>query len=279
MSEWNRDTPWRQGHLLDHDAIEALGLTLPDLPVEQHAVVVASHDCDLAQSPHAEPLVEIIVGRMIERSDGNYTYAKTARKLHVQFSGNANFWGDLVATAKFSVPKSELCRFSPRTDAVLDAENRSIFQLWLASRYRRSAFPDEFEQRLKDSKLDAKISRVLKPHGESITGIFFDVDGGDEVKRDGPLDTYRLEIYVLYGDAPDPGAAAQIAETIATEIATAFEAKLISTKDGMWQQIELASCEAISEAALSYQSFRQLKRWRLDHLSLGAEPQQSTVTE
>lgn len=279
MLEWNRDTPWRQGHLLDYAAVKAVGLTNPGLLAEQHAVVVASHDCDLAQEPDKEPMVELIVGRVTERSDGNFTYAKVARKLHIQFSGSANFWVDFVAKDKVSVPKSVLGKFAPRADSLLNAENRSIFQMWLASRYRRSAFPDEFEKRLKDSKLDAKISGALKQCGESITGIFFDVDGGDEVKRNGPDDTYRLEIYVLYGDAPDPDSAAIIADEVTKKIEISFREKLTSPESGMWQQIELAACEAISEAAMSYQTFRQLKRWRLDHMSLAADPQQTTVAE
>lgn len=279
MSEWNRDIPWRQGHLLDRKAIEALGITIPGVHIEQYAVVVASHDCDLAQAPDAEPLVEVVVGRVTEHSDGNFTYAKTARKLHVQFRGETDFWAEITATDKAAVEKTKLILFKPRMDALLDAENRSILQMWLASRYRRSAFPDEFEQRLKDARLDAKISRTLKPYGESITGIFFDVDGGEEIQRNGADDTYRLDIYVLYGDAPDPDAAAVVANQIAEQITKAFAEKLINKETGMWQQIELASCEPISEAAMPYQTFRQLKRWRLDHMSLGADPQQPTAAE
>ncbi|MEG2254702.1 MAG: PTS fructose transporter subunit IIC, partial [Vagococcus sp.] len=53
-----------------------------------------------------------------------------------------------------------------------------------------------------------------------------------EVKRDGPLDTYRLEIYVLYGDAPDPDTAAAIAEQITMQIAKAFEEAEVFGKKG-----------------------------------------------
>lgn len=46
MAEWNRDTPWRQGHLLGNEAIEALKLR-SSVELDQMLVIVASHDCDL----------------------------------------------------------------------------------------------------------------------------------------------------------------------------------------------------------------------------------------
>ena len=82
MAEWNRDTPWRQGHLLGADATEALGLGHAGTP-DQTLVIVASHDCDLAQSPEGEPTIEVVVGRLVTEKDGNCTHAKNARKLQV----------------------------------------------------------------------------------------------------------------------------------------------------------------------------------------------------
>lgn len=79
MAEWNRDTPWRQGHLLGRDAIAALALD-HTTEHEHPLVIVASHDCDLAQAPEREPVVEVLVGSAVASGQGNYTHAKTARK-------------------------------------------------------------------------------------------------------------------------------------------------------------------------------------------------------
>ena len=195
MAEWNRDTPWRQGHLLGNDAIEALGLLHAVAP-DQTIVIVASHDCDLAQAPEGEPVVEVVVGCLVTDKDGNCTHAKNARKLHVEFAGAAVFWAEFEATAKLSIEKHAMNDFVPRPEAHLSPENHAIFQMWLASRYRRSAFPDEFERRLtsKEFKLHEKITKAVKPHGELIAGVFFDVDDGAEVTRDGPDDTYTLDM-------------------------------------------------------------------------------------
>ncbi|MFM2346455.1 MAG: hypothetical protein RL654_1208 [Pseudomonadota bacterium] len=278
MAEWNRYTPWRQGHLLGCDAIAALGLLQTSGP-ENTLVIVASHDCDLAQAPEGEPCIEIVIGRLVTDKDGNCTHAKNARKLHVEFAGVAACWAEFEATAKVAIDKLKLNNFEPRTDAHLSPENHAIFQMWLASRYRRSAFPDEFERRLmRETKLAEKIAKAVKPHGELIAGVFFDVDGGAEVTRNGPDDTYTLDITILHAADPDFDAAEKAAIAAAKAIQTAFQDKLLKpTKT--WQHIELNSCDAISESVLTYQQFKQLKRWRLDHISLAATPQQSVLAE
>lgn len=278
MAEWNRNTPWRQGHLLSQDAVTALGLCYAAAP-EQTVVIVSSHDCDLAQTPEEEPKIEVVIGCLVTDKDGNCTHAKNARKLHVEFVGGDTFWAEFKATAKHFVDKLRLNELEPRPGVHLTSENHTIFQMWLASRYRRSAFPDEFERRLvQKTKLAEKIAKAVKPHGELISGVFFDVDEGVEVMRIGPDDTYTLDIIILYAAAPDVDAAARAASQAVDAIQTAFKAKLLMSNQ-QWQYIELRFCDAISESVLSYQQFKQLKRWRLEHISLAADPQQSVLAE
>ena len=278
MAEWNRDTPWRQGQLLGKDAIEVLGLYHAAAP-DQTLVIVASHDCDIAQTPEGEPVVEVVVGRLVMDKNGTFTHAKTARILQVGFAGDPSFWAEFEATAKVCIDKLALNEFAPRSDAQMSPESHAIFQTWLASRYRRSAFPDEFERRLvKEFKLHEKIAKVVKPHGDLIAGVFFDVDEGTEITRDGPADTYTLDITILHVAEPDFDAAEKVAETAARAIEKAFKEKLFGpTKT--WQHIELRFCDPVSESVLTYQQFKQLKRWRLDHISLAAEPQHPLLAE
>jgi hypothetical protein len=279
VAEWNRDTPWRQGHLLGNDAIEALGLHHA-VASDQTLVIVASHDCDLAQALEGEPIVEVVVGLLVTDKDGNCTHAKNARKLHVEFAGAAVFWAEFEANAKRSIEKRGLNDFVPRPEAHLSPANHAIFQMWLASRYRRSAFPDEFERRLtsKEFKLHEKIAKAVKPHGELIAGVFFDVDEGAELNHDGPDDPYTLDITILHSADPDFDAAEKAADTAAKAIEKAFKDKLFHPTN-TWHHIELRSCEPVSESVLTYQQFKQLKRWRLEHVSLAAEPQQPVLAE
>ncbi len=277
MFEWNRDTSWRQGHLLDSKAIAAFQLTHTANP-EQTVVIVASHDCDLSQAPDRERNVEVLVGCIVAKGEGTFTHAKTARKLHVEFIGEGGFWAEFEAPSKVTIDKVKLNAFTPRSDSKLSPENRNTLQLWLASRYRRSAFPDEFEKRLKEETLAEKIARAVRPHGNLISGVFFDVDEGLEVKRVEPDDTYTLDIYVLHPDEPDYMTAKKAAEESVQKIQEAFNNRLLKpTKT--WKYIELRFCEVFSEAGLTYQQFKRLKRWQLDHLSLAHDPQHPVLTE
>jgi hypothetical protein len=85
MTEWSRETSWRQGNALTDETVDKFGLCDPQSP-EKTVVVVTPHDCDLAASPDREPDVEMIIGRLIEKADGNFTHAKTPRILHIEFT-------------------------------------------------------------------------------------------------------------------------------------------------------------------------------------------------
>ena len=279
MAEWTRETPWRQGHLLTDAAVKALTLVHPSYPSDT-VVIVASHDCDLAQLVNIEPLVEVVVGRRIADADGNYTHAKTARILHVGFVGDAPLLAEFVAIAKCSVPKEKLVGFEPAAEHRLSPSGRSTFQRWLASRYRRSAFPDEFERRLvRETKLAERIAKAVKPHGDKITAVLFDVDEGQDLVRAGADDAYVLDITLLHAVEPDYGAADLAANAAKSAIRNAFEAKLFDKQSGRWQNIELRYIDVVSEEALTYRQFTLMKPWRLEYISLGADPQQSVPAE
>lgn len=278
MAVWTRGTPWRQGLLLTGEATRALGLVHPNYP-DDTVVIVVTHDCDLVQSTANEPMVELVIGRRIEDVDGNYTHAKTARTLHIIFDGPAPLLAEFIATDKYHVAKEALAEFEPEAGFRLSPENRATLQRWLASRYHRSAFPDEFENRLKGASLAKSLRKALKPHGALISAVLFDVDGGENIKRSGPDDVYVLDITLVHVTEPDFDAADAAANTARQKISAAFEKKLLNKETGEWQQIELRYVDVISEEALSYRHFTLMKRWRLDDLSLGAEPQQPVLAE
>ena len=273
MSEWTRHTPWRQGHILTDESVKKIDLIHPEYG-DETIVIVASHDCDLAQLPEREPYVEVVVGHRIKTLDGNYTHAKSSKTLHIEFVGDELLLTEFVITEKRTIHKNLLVDFNPANNSQLTPSGHSTFQLWLASRYRRSAFPDEFEQRLTKAKLDNKIAKAVKPHGKMITALFFDVDEGLEVAHTSPDDIYVLDIILLHATEPDSGAAESATLKAKSEIENAFRKKLFNKESGTWQQIELRHCDVISEEALTYRESQILKKWRLDQISLRSAPQQ-----
>lgn len=162
---------------------------------------------------------------------GNYTHAKTARKLHIEFEGQIPFWAEFEATAKVAIDKVTLNAFAPRTDAHLSPDKLNTLQLWLASRYRRSAFRMSSTDVSRTRRSPKKSRRRWRSTAISFQAFFFDVDDGYEVRRVGPDDAYTLDIYVLHPDEPDYMAAAAAAEQVVKNIHDAFISRLFDPTD------------------------------------------------
>lgn len=270
-------TEWRQGNVLSGEAASSLGLVSSRGPENTIAVVV-SHDCDIACDEKREPEVEVVLGYRVDRL-GADTHAKTARRLHLPFSlGETEIPVELHVTAKLGVAKGALLRFEPRPDMSLSPESLLTLQHWLAARYHRAAFADEFENRLKakPAKLDRKIAKALDDGGKHLLALFFDVDEGEEVQRKGREDLYQLRVTILYDSTKDEPTAYTAAQAVADAIAHEFEKALFA--DGQWSGIQLLSCEPVSDHVMTVADTRVLKRWRLDHMSLEDEPHQPMLS-
>ena len=269
MAVWARDTPWRQGHVLSSKAAKAL---VGEAGSDDMRVVVISHDCDLAQEEALEPNVDVLVGRQIASPDGNFSYAKNVRRLHLTFTaGDDHIVVELVAGNKTAVPKHSLADHQPEAALLMTVAERAILQRWLAARYRRAAFPDEFDRRLSETGLRDRLGKILKPTGSMISAIFFDVDDGEEITRTDINDPYKIAIYLLYSTELDPEQAEASADKAAKAIASAFREKCRSKSDGSWHDFELVECEPLSDQAMTIRQAEYLKRWSTDHMSLRSD--------
>jgi hypothetical protein len=278
MGEWDRRIPWRQGHILTADVIASLRLA-PDSDPAQHVGVVVTHDCDLAQSPDVEPVVEVIVGHRVESGNGNFTHGKNPRRLHLSaVEAGTIIWIELTATARQSVPKQDLVKHAPSATSLLDSSGLNTLQHWLAARYRRSAFPDAFDRHLNETGVAGRLARILGPLGNHVVAVFFDVEEGKERKHDDG-DPFTLSIHLLYSTAADPHTAQTAANSSVQAVTAAFHDRCWDKKMNKWRGIELVECSAISDQALTYAMSLQLKRWNADYVSLRAEPVQPMLEE
>ena len=274
MTEWDRGGPWRQGLVIPTDVITALGFTPAKTTVPAVAVVI-SHDCDITQAAEIEPHVEIIIGHSIANSDGNCTHAKNPRRLHLPCTGGGQkIIIELNAATKQAITKTGhggLGAYQPAPDMRFTPAERHILQRWLAARYRRAAFPEEFDRRLdRETGVWNALLKILKPTDRHISAVFVDVDYGDQCERQGIDDCYSLAIYLLYDTSNDPAAAEAAATQAAQQIDAAFIKKCRA--DGHWRWIELVECIPIADTSLTYAHSQTLMKWNLDYLSLRSDP-------
>lgn len=185
------------------DCARAAGLSHPHSPKET-AVMVISHDCDLAQNAEIEPHCEVIVGRLVAEQDGNFANAKSPRRLHLKLitDGSEEVIVELEATAKAFVSKDDLALHLPEQKLVLAYSEATKLRSWLAARYRRASFPDEFDRRLirEKRKFYEKLLKILKESSDDIMAVYFDVDEGADLTRNGPNDPYELFITLQYNE-------------------------------------------------------------------------------
>lgn len=271
-----RETLWRQGLMLEHQAAIEIGLLSPDAS-EDHVVVMVTHDCDIASSQSLEPNVELLLGRRVEAL-GADTHAKTARRLHISYETDQGLAHvEFQAIHKQTRIKMDVLSKAPRANWKLMPEGRVTLQKWLSARYFRSAFADEFNRRLKakPARLDKKIAKALDEPSQYILAVYFDVDAGEEIQRNGENDVYQLNITLLYDSTKDEPVAYEATQKAADSIEDSFDKALCVS--GQWKHIRLLSCSVVSDSAMTIAQSRLLKQWRMEHISLEADPQQATL--
>ncbi|WP_208604378.1 hypothetical protein [Variovorax atrisoli] len=246
-----------------------------------------SHDCDIAQLDTNEPYVEVIVGRFVEGpANGNYTNSKNLRKLQIECtSGTTTKIVELEIAKRCALPKNTksegspaLGDYAPCTAQSLSRADRNTLQIWLAARYRRAAFPDEFDRRLDaETKVAERLAKVFKDSGKHIVAVFFDVDQGEEKTRTGATDPYELHVTLLYRTDEDPRVAEAAAKDASKRITTIFNDRC-TAKDAkgnvVHHWIELIGVDVISDQAMTYADSQLLKKWQADHISLRIDPPQ-----
>jgi hypothetical protein len=280
MAEWDRQIPWRQGHALTAETVSALQLLPEGRSADSVVVLIISHDCDIASDPSTEPIIEAIAGTKVAGSDGNFTNGKNSRRLHLNATeADAAIWIELIAGARVMIPKADLAKHAPCSKISLSPADKNRLQVWLAARYRRSAFPDKFDFQLSKTGVYERLAKILKPLDDHVIAVFFDVDEGDEREHADEGDPFTLTIDLLYSTEIDPATAEAATLKACEEIAQAFRDRCFDAKTKTWKAVELLGCSAISDQALTYADSLKLKRWNADHISLRAEPAKPMITE
>ena len=249
MADENRETQWRQGDLLTFDG---------------NLFLLISHDCDICADHDIEPDVECIPCNIDVARNGSLTLGKNPRRLQLECFRPGNENGAIVelrARDKRFIPKSDLFGSAQLFELQLPSGQQVVLRRWLSARYSRSAFPNTFEEHMR--QVSAAVDSLSKKQGSGIRALYFDLDDGEMIERDDPTDHYQLIIYVVYPtDTPD-----SVAQEFAEDLTQIFE-RAFSTGD-TWTRIHLLSCDAVSEDAYTLAMHNSTKTWRVDHRSLG----------
>ena len=263
---------WRQGSVLSEGAARDFIPASVDAS-DSPCVVLISHDCDIV-NVEKETEVEVIVGRFVDAVDGGLTGGKNSRTLHLSWSqSDRTRHVELSATKKRYIPKSALTISRPDTSYRLDQDNLATLRFWLAARYNRAAFPDEFNNRLRSTKALSDLLRILKPLGNLVTGVYVRLDTQEELPSEHPTPPYCVTMFVVFAPGEDPLESLERAEKTADAIADAIGSRCHDKAADRWSWLQLEQCLAISEDDLTIGQAKKLQQLSLEYLSLRTSPQ------
>lgn len=262
------DEAWRQGHILHHNDAVSLGLIKQD--DTSLKVVVITHDCDLQST--SEQNVEFIVGELVKESSNN-TGAKHPRTLHLCYENLKN--NDLNAIQlrhqnKHQINKTRFAGVKNDEDFKLSVEEKQILKQWLAAKYGRPAFPDNFEKRLrsydnKKIRFEKELAKIISKYSTYLIGIFFDL-GEDRFSDLDEETPYVLQIVLVYDIQKHGMDARKNAEHAEREITELFIKYFGNPSDS--ELIALESCVSVPDTEFSLYALRRMDQWRVEYITL-----------
>jgi len=232
--------------------------------------MVITHDCDCVTDEESEPLLEVMIGTEIGKADGNFSYAKSTRKLHLKLSG-CDKSIELIARTRASIPKSAVADIEPAGGWTITDEEKRILRRWLGARYDRPSFPNELVHRIRP--VQSTFREAAKADGADIIGIFVDFEPKYELPHDG-AEPYEFIIEVVYPSTKPEAdaAAARIAECLRRRFEEIY--KIMETDAGLqWTGIELTRCSVTTDITFTYDDALSFYVYRLDEFSLRDSPQ------
>ena len=249
------DNNWRQGSIIKNDEFPTS--IAGRLEGDELILAVTTQSCDLVHgSLEDEPVAECIACHFTGKENGNYAFAKNPRRLHISISDSDGSEQpvEILAHRLHRFPREELAAISPSQDQYLSEKNRKTLVRWLASRYDRPAFPDKFNDRLKDVK--EKLKKRAVQMSEAVTGLHIEINPMEEIPEGAEYHVNLLALVSIdfSGDMAEIIASVEAYADLMNE--TALETKAVVKK----------------EDAVSVAVFRRFSRLDWDYLSLLADP-------
>lgn len=134
--------------------------------------IVLTHACSVvAEDFEKEPAVEYIVAHLIDRASPEYQELKNTRRLHLpcNVGGKARF-AELFIYQRQFFDRKVLLSCSASEQITLTPEATKQLARWVAMRYTRAAFPDNFNNRFQSaSKHFAE--RFKKPINHQVNSV------------------------------------------------------------------------------------------------------------
>lgn len=257
MIEKIRGGGWRQGSVFPTTAHSALTAYARCPIYATDCCIVLTQSCDIVFADFdLEPTVELVLARKLDSpTDGNFTHARSARRLHFHVETSGMELGyEAYIRDRFTAPRQLLADYAPDDKRGLSDSDYSDLIAWVVARYKRDAFPDAFNERIR-ATVEQKIKPALKKLPK-IKALYLSLHTWDELPDKA---VYQMQLVVtLNSEDFENISVRQPIEKGALQIATALN-------DCSGVVVEEAT--VLSEKDVSLDMLRYYGRWNFDYLS------------
>ena len=248
---------WRQGSFIALDALkDRVSTPLKNDFDENLACVVLSHDCDVSHpSFDAEPFVEVLVGRIVDKEKKHIYYGRSTRS--IQFPAVASGSEVLIEFSVHDIvqiPREHFQELQPVQDSFLKEDGVRELALWYARRYTRFGFPDALINRLK--KAEKKVREKLKKKQDLLSGLYI-LTQNEELAED---ESYQLVVWGVVKKS--------IYESSELRKQAQETLNLIEMKFSECDGIVVNEADLRSEEEVTLHDLRSMNRWDFDDLSV-----------
>lgn len=193
---------WRQGSLLKRADFSRIIDGTSASVSESSELIVISQSCDLAQLAEREPFVELLPAVPVAKKDGNFSFNKNPRILHLAMAVRTEDRSvvetvtlEARAIDKLIIPKPKFYGLSPDGNKTFVQSELEAFVHWLAARYSRPALPSAFNAALGVSDPNArKRKKLAKSVSSHTSGIYVEIHPDREISAG---EAYRVTLLGL----------------------------------------------------------------------------------
>jgi len=251
-----QENNWKQGVVVEDPLREEIisQSQFYDYLKDSDSLILYTQDCDLVNSSlEKEPFVEFFCVKRIQSINHSLTFGKNPRKMHLAVGPLINYEFDINKRVKVS---REIL-----VDIPLEAEHPIIPKKdmdmvlgWFSKKYSRPAFPDTFNNIIKDiPKIDRQLTKINCDF-PMIKRIFFSLDPDQEI---GPSEKYDLDVTILLS-----GLSFESDDSMKDTIVPKFEA-LFGTK-----KLHLSEVVCVFEDEMTVYDLGIFKVWDKEYITL-----------
>ena len=145
-----------------------------------------SHSCDILHKEEDEPYIDLLIGRK-NKKNNIFLQGRNPRRLQIEHTKEAI---EFLVHNILHVEKKKFEAVNPKKSSIiLNKNDIKLIIKWVAKRYTRAAFPDEFSKRLPRKQIEELQKNDLM---KIVTLIFIDIND-TELKQD---QDYEIIIFV-----------------------------------------------------------------------------------